>query len=118
VRYRRLDSSWDYTFGNGKGNYLVGIDAIAQAIKTRLLFFQGEWWENLLDGTPMFQSILGASGSKKTAIDRIIQKRIQDTPGVLVVSSMSSSFANREYSFTASVDTDFGTLAVSNSGGA
>jgi hypothetical protein len=118
ISYRRLDSSWDYTFGDGKNNFLTDLYAVAQAIRTRLLLFQGEWWENLLDGTPMFQSILGASGSKKTEIDRIIQKRIQETPGVLKVSALSSTFENREYSFIAYVDTDYGTLAVSNQGGA
>jgi hypothetical protein len=118
MSYRRLDTTWDYTFGDGKNNFLTDQEAVAQAIRTRLLFFQGEWWENLLDGLPMFQSILGASGSKKATIDRIIQKRIQDTPGVLAVSALSSTFESREYSFVATVDTDYGTLAVSNQGGA
>ena len=42
MRYRRLDENHDMCFGRGLSDYLVDStgdpDAIAQAIKTRLLF--------------------------------------------------------------------------------
>lgn len=43
--YRRLSKDWDYTFGNGTSNYIKGAEAVAQAIKSRLLLLYGEWWE-------------------------------------------------------------------------
>ncbi len=35
--YRRIDANGDYTFGQGKFNFVSGTEAVAQAIKTNLL---------------------------------------------------------------------------------
>ena len=116
--YRRLDSSWDYTFGQGKSCYINGREACAQAIKSRLLLFKGEWWENILEGLPLWQSILGVmgAGNRKDVVDKIIQDRIAGTPHVISVLNISSSYSasSRTYKFSCKVNTDFGILIIKN----
>jgi hypothetical protein len=118
IRVRRLDASHDPSFGKGQGDFLHDIDAVAQIIKTRLLLFKGEWWEDTNSGLPLWQSILGVSGATRNrqAIEHIIQKRIRETPHVTSVLSVSSTYdpSTRAYSFTATVDTKFGTLVVAS----
>lgn len=118
MRYRRLDKDHDYTFGQGRGSYLTGVDAVAQAIMTRLLLFTGEWWEDREDGLPLWQKMLGAYKVRPEAIDRLIQARILGTPNVTGISSIQSGFnvETRSYSFTAVVDTAFGQVTVTNQG--
>ncbi|WP_370821352.1 hypothetical protein [Acidaminococcus massiliensis] len=114
--YRRLSKDWDYTFGNGTSNYIKGAEAVAQAIKSRLLLLYGEWWEDQEDGLPLWQKILGSSGrpENQQAVDLIIRDRISETEGVLAITAWTSSFENRNYVFQALVETKFGALSVSN----
>lgn len=114
--YRRLSKGWDYTFGNGTSNYIKGAEAVAQAIKSRLLLLYGAWWEDQEDGLPLWQKILGSSGrpENQQAVDLIIRDRISETEGVLAITAWTSSFENRNYVFQALVETKFGALSVSN----
>ena len=118
--YRMLDSDGDYVFGRGKHAYLEGIDAVAQAIKTRLLLLYAEWWEDREDGLPLWEQILAASGSQDslTAVDLIFKERIEGTTGVLSLLGYESDFDrdNRKYTFKAAVETMYGDLIISNLG--
>jgi hypothetical protein len=111
--YRRLDIDFDYVFGGGQNDFLTGVDAVAQAIHTRLLLFTREWWENLNEGLPMWTAILGHRSSKDI-IDGLIRERILDTPNVKSISNLSSIYnsSTRAYTFTCSVDTTFGALTI------
>jgi hypothetical protein len=108
---------WDITFGNGKGNFLYGQEAVGQAVRTRLLLFEGEWFLDITDGLPMFQSILGYQGSNKEAVDRLITERILGTTGITQIVSFTSSYDSsiREYTYTAIADSIYGPVVVSNS---
>lgn len=118
--YRRIDEDGDYVFGHGKQAYLTGVDAVAQAIKTRLYLLYGEWWEDREDGLPLWERILASSGSQanQQAVDYIIKDRIQDTEGVLALQGYRSEYDHqtRKYTFTAAVETIYGTLVLSNGG--
>ena len=46
MRYRKLTETGDYSFGNGSLDYISGVAAIAQAVKTRIMLFLAEWWED------------------------------------------------------------------------
>ena len=124
MRYRRLDENHDMCFGRGLSDYLVDStgdpDAIAQAIKTRLLLFYGEWWEDIYDGLPLWQQILGQRITDISIIDRILTDRIMGlklpdgTDAITGVESVTSEFDGdtREYSFTCVVSTVFGQVVV------
>lgn len=126
MRYRRLDEDHDYCFGRGTKDYLEDSygnpEAIQQAIKTMLLLFLGEWWENTQEGLPLWQKILGQRIKSKDVIDNIIVKRIRELKlpngnnAIKNVSSVSSTYnsTTRAYSFSCVVDTAFGKLLVSN----
>lgn len=109
--YRALDSNGDYTFGQNTNNFLRASEAVAQAIKTKLLLLSAEWWEDQADGLPLFQKILGRT-STRTA-DMLIRSRIMETPNVIGIESFNSSIVQRNYSMQAKINTMFGTVEVS-----
>lgn len=118
MQYRRLSDADDYVFGQSGQDFYTGVDAVAQAIYTRLKLLYGEWWEDLKDGLPLFENILGSPGSpqNKKAIDALITERILGTLNVKGIADFSSSFdANtRAYSFTCTVNTAFGQVTIGN----
>lgn len=116
---RRLDENWDYCFGRGRQNYISGLDAVVQAIKTRLQLLKEEWWEDQNDGLPLWQEILASSGSEdhRAAVDIIIRDRISGTTGVLAVTEFESQYQNRQYIFEATVESIYGSFYLTNKEG-
>lgn len=118
ITYRSLGRSYDPLWGQGQANFISDIDAVGQAILTRLNLFLTEWWADLQDGTPYWQSIMGASGSQRQqeAISLILQQRIIGTPFVSSLTNVQTSFntTTRSFSFYAEVKTQFGTLFLQN----
>lgn len=112
--YRRLTNDGDYVFGQGKAQFLSGSEAVAQALITHLKLLLGEWWENVDNGLPLWQSILGQPGSEDNlqSIDNIIKDRILSTAqdGNPLVSSIDDyareyNPSTRSYYFEARVTT-------------
>lgn len=120
MRYRRLEGvENEPVFGRGKQDFLTNVEAVGQAVITRLKFFRGEWWEDIYLGIPMWQEILGVVGARKDVIDRVIQKEILDTTGVFNIEELSSIF-NREtraYQFYAVINTIYGKTVLTNAQG-
>lgn len=112
--YRALTAPGDYRLGKGLQGFLAGAPAVSQAIKTRLLLLQGEWWEDILDGLPLFNSIFGSPGTPENiaAIDLLVRDRISSTEGVASIVSFSSSYVGRQYSMTCTVKTISGQTAT------
>lgn len=117
ISYLALDSSYDPIFADGTS--LTGAQAVAQAILTRLKLFLGEWWEDLNLGLPVFQQMLGQLGSQKglAAIDLAIRTNIEGAPFVSNVIDVQTSFVDGNFSFTATAQTVFGVVTVSNTPG-
>lgn len=114
MTYRKLDSNGDYSFGRSKQDFVTDSNAVAQAIKTRLLLLFGEWWEDQSDGLPLFQSILGVSGTEDNleSVNLLIQERIINTDNVTDIVDYTSSYVNRSLSVSCTVNTTFGTTAT------
>lgn len=113
IVYQKLDANREPVIGV----LISDIDAVAQAILTRLLLFQGEWWENTLDGLPLWQQILGHPGrSSADKIALLIQQRILGTPYVVSMQKLQAGFdpISRTFSLYAEVQTAFGALTVTN----
>lgn len=112
--YRKLTDG-DYTFGTGNDFY-EGTDAVAQAVYTSLKLFYGEWWESQDEGLPLFEQILGTSGSAESiqAVDLIIQSYIDQVQGVISVSDYTSSFegVSRTYTASCTVQTQYGDATI------
>lgn len=111
MRYRALDEDGDMTFGGNNKNFLKGIKAVIQAIKTRIKLLKGEWWENTETGFPLFQDILGNYDYLK--IKNRIVERIQQTQGVLSVANIDIEYENRKLNFNCTVSTIYGDTVFS-----
>lgn len=120
IRVRRINDNHDSEYGSNRLSFDEDLDAVVQAVQTKLQLFTGEWWEDTLDGTPMLTAILGhsAGGSNRRNIDRLLQKRLSEVPYVTDVTDVLSSFnkSTRNYTFQCTLVTDFGTISVSNNG--
>lgn len=105
MRYRALTPSGDYSFGRNKEDYIDGINAVAQAIRTKVLLFYGEWWENLGIGIPMFQSIIGQMNPDglKMSSSLLITQRIQEISEVTSVESVEVERKGRSLLFKVKV---------------
>lgn len=113
MKYRALDKNDDYSFG--RRLFLTGREAVGQAILTRMRLLYAEWWENLEDGLPLFEKILGSYGGDdvRQAVDLIISERIQGTRDVKEITHYESTFENRRYEAFCAVNTVYGTATVS-----
>jgi hypothetical protein len=116
ILVRRLDSQHDPVYGGGAADFLTDINAVAQIIQTSLLLFQGEWWNSLNTGLPLFQQIIGkAANNRQQVIALLIQQTIlgssQFVSAITNVNFIYNS-ALRTFSYACRVETSFGTVGV------
>ena len=111
MKYRKLDKNGDYVFGNNSYDYIEKDEAIAQAIKTQLYLFYGEWWEDISLGLPMFQSILGqvSNSNLRQTVILLCAEQINLVEGVVSVDSISVDISARKLGLTIDVTTENGT---------
>jgi hypothetical protein len=112
MRNRALDANGDYQFGGSDAQFLVNSpEAVAQAVRTRLELHTGEWYLDLLEGTPYATKILGEN--TQPVYDQVIQERILGTAGVLAITDYSSVLDDtRNLTVTVSITTIYGATAV------
>lgn len=117
ITVRALSPTGEPLQGNGLNCFISDLAAVTQIIGTRLKMFEGEFWLNTADGLPLFQKILGSSGSQRNlqAVVGLISQRIRQTVFVTGISSVTATFQNRKLVYSAQVETAFGTVSVSNS---
>ena len=72
---------------------------VAQRLRVRFRFFQGEWFLDRREGTPWYQSILVKNPDSQT-VQAVFTKVVRETVGVKAVDSLSFSLdhAARELS--------------------
>lgn len=112
---RKLDENGDIVT-NGT-LFLTERDEVAQTIKTRLRLFMGEYFRNINEGTPWFQSVFSKSTTnsvKESAIKRVIS----NTPDVVRILSFETDYqvSTRSWSVTAVVLSSFGEIELSTTG--
>lgn len=111
MRYRALDAAGDYQFGRAGLFHINTPLAVAQAIKTRLALWSGEWFLDSAEGTPYHTEILG-TGTNNTR-DQAVRTRILETPGVLSIDNYSSRMtAQREFIVSVTVNTQYGATSL------
>lgn len=114
MKARKLTSSGDYSFGTNDQDYISGVEATAQSIRTKVLLFYGEWWENLGIGIPMFQSLIGQVNPEnlKISASLLITDRIKEIPEVVSVDEVVVERIGRSLYFSIKVTTDEGQTSV------
>lgn len=117
IQVRALQSG-DPGRGQSLANFIYDIEAVAQIIGTTLKLLQGEWWESLNTGTPVFQSILGVPNTTD-GVGLILRQRILSVPFVIGVENLIVTFnrSTRHYTFSCTAVTAFGSVGVSGSPG-
>lgn len=77
---------------NDAGTLAYSVDAtaedVAQILRSRILFFKGEWFLDQREGVPYFEEILTKNPSLEV-IRSIYRGVISKTPGVLAVVSLT-----------------------------
>lgn len=110
MRYRKLSPTGDFMFGNGQSDFLTNSPAaVAQAVKTYLRLFLGEWYLNINDGTPWLEGVLGYNS--KDEADQTLISTILGVQGVQNLTNWESSYdpVTRRYtSLSATLDTIYG----------
>ena len=113
MRYRKLDSNGDMTFGNQQADFWRDVpEAPAQAILTRLRLWLGEWFIDTTEGTPYQQAILGMHTS--ATVEPALRRQILGTQGVTSIESfnMVRDPNTRRVTVDAVVNTEYGTVPV------
>ncbi len=94
---RRIDTEGDWTWGKGRGNYIINIAAVSQNIQTRILMFFNDcffantsgidWW-NLLGSKQEVQLVLAISSTiiNTNSVTGIQQLSLNVTDRVLNIS--------------------------------
>jgi hypothetical protein len=80
---------------------LKGAAAIAQRLRTRLRFFKGEWFLDKRQGMPYYEQVL-VKNPDLTLVRSLFRRAILETPGVLAISRMNTSFNHKIRTFTIS----------------
>ena len=105
-----LDAQHDIYLGTGGSlARLTGADCVVQSIRTRLLLYKGEWWLDLLAGTPWFTEIMVKPANVQAA-EAKLKARIMGTTGVAELLSFAATFVASDRNFTVQFEvlTDYG----------
>ncbi len=112
---RALDSNGDIVTSGII--FLSKAEEVGQTIETRLKLFLGEYFRDITQGTPWFTSILGKNTADDSvaAKNTIIKNIILQTDNVVKLLSYDATFdsANRKYTITSSVLTEYGQIQIS-----
>lgn len=82
MQYRRLDENGDMLPATTMYPPLKDAEAVGAAIRSRLLSFRGEWWEDPDDGLP-FEMLFGRiTDEDRIVADALLRERIGETEGV------------------------------------
>ncbi|MBI6548575.1 hypothetical protein [Xenorhabdus lircayensis] len=112
MRYRREDND-DYSFGQGDNTFLIDSpEAVAQAVKTRLDLWRGDWFLDTAEGTPYREAVLEKHYSSAMAL----RERILDTKGVTEIVSLDAQRNpdTRKMTLTATLNTRYGKTTVTS----
>lgn len=93
--------------------FISGREEVAQTIRTRLRLFVGEYFRDITEGTPWYQTILG-KGATLSERDAAIKRRILRTDGVVQVVQFSTDYdvTTRVFTVQADVVTQYGTIGI------
>lgn len=106
---RKINNDNDWTFGSGRGNYVSGVDEVAQNIKTRLQSFLGDCFFSLSEGVDWFNLI----GSKRILEIRLaVSSTILNTDNVLSMIELDVELSDsRNLTITYTVNTVYGEIS-------
>ena len=108
MKYRKLDADGDYSFGRGNQNFFIDSpEAVAQAVKTSLALFQGEWFLDTSIGMPWLTQVIGSN--TQSIYDDLIRGKVLQVSGVASIDSYTSLLdkTSRKLTVSMSITTNF-----------
>lgn len=114
-----LTATGDIDISAGTLQFVAGLDAMKQAVRSSLMLFLGEWFLNTDEGTAWKQSIL-VKNPNLPLVKSLIRARISRVPGILSVDSLDLTFdaSARTLTVDFSATCDFGVFDDSITQGA
>lgn len=109
---RALDSNNDLVFKAGRIQTVSDSAEVLQHVRTRLLFYKGEWFLDTEAGIPYFQEIF-TKPVNLANIESIFKTAILTTPGVSKLNEFSLTYegdSSRKLTVFFSADTIYGTI--------
>jgi len=109
---RALDSNNDLIVEGGQLKLVEDGAEVVQHVRSRLLFYQEEWFLDLQAGTPYFQQIF-VKPSNLANIESIFKTRILETPGVESLTEFEMDYDGgsvRKLTVSFSAQTTFGSI--------
>ena len=107
---RALDSSNDLIIQAGRLVTVADGAEVVQHVRSRLLFYLGEWFLDIDAGVPYFQEIF-TKPANLANIESIFKSKILRTPGVKRLTDFSMTYeggSSRTLSVSFSAETTFG----------
>lgn len=120
MRYRKLDPDGDYLTGHGGADFYYNQpEAVGQAVLTRLMLFEGEWFLDLNEGTPWGGFPLNQQVVQRGQIlgthtqltrDVALQTRTLGTRGLMNIANYDSQIEpnSRRFSVQIRINTIYG----------
>jgi len=111
-----LNSDHDiYVGDDGDLQMISASDQVAQYVEIRLLSYYGEWFLDITQGTPYFQSILGRVFHPEEAA-AILRRRVLNTDEVTKIENFDFNLTDRilSVSVSAQVEDDIITININN----
>lgn len=109
--HRNLDANGDFTFGNGKQDYLKDLAAVLLNIETRLKSWKGDSFTSPAEGVD-YKNYLDKG--TKSFLDSDVKRVILQSEGVIKIKTYSSDVdrKTREFSAQAEILTIYGPATV------
>ena len=114
MRLRPVDENGDILPVLSSGSMLKGPEAVARLVKDRLELLAGDWWENSAWGNEIINMLQESrlTEADTQALVSYLSSYIRETPGVLDVRDAVGSVNGKQFSFSCTVDTEYGEAEI------
>ncbi len=111
---RPVDDSGDILPVLSSADLLRGAQAVALLVQERLELLVGDWWENPARGNEVLQMMQESrlAEADQQALANYLSSYIRQTPGVLDVRDVVSVAEGSQFSFSCTVDTEYGDATI------
>lgn len=108
---KALDENNDIFLRNGAIAMTTDGAEVMQHVRSRLLFYRGEWFLDITAGVPYFQEVF-VKPANIARVESLIKEEILNTPGVLRLIDFSLDFdaTTRLLNATVSAETTYGVI--------
>ena len=111
---RPVDANGDVLPVLTSASLLRDVLAVARLVKDRLELLAGDWWENLSWGNGIINMLQQSrlTEADTQALVSYLSSYIRETPGVLDVRDAVGSVNGKQFSFSCTVDTEYGEATI------